>query len=339
MSSSIDDTMMQRAIELAKNVDLRQDINPHVGALVVHSDGVIVGQGWHQGSGTAHAEVMALSQAGDRARGATVYSTLEPCSSTGRMGPCTTALIEAGVSRVVIGASDANPVMSGGAEVLRGAGIDVRSGVAEISARGLNPTWHFAIENGRPWVTWKVATTLDGFTAAVDGSSKWITSEEARNDVQLLRAEVGAIVTGTGTVLDDNPSLTVRGATRQPLRVIAGKRELPRDLDVFATTEKGAEPAVQFTEDISEILRHLAADGIHHVLLESGMGLATSAWNRQLIDEVVWYQAPVLLGQGRGALGDLGVNNIGEAQRFDFHSVERIGIDLKVTFLTRIAQQ
>ena len=324
---------MQRAITLARSVDLRTDINPHVGALVVDSSGQIVGQGWHQGSGTNHAEVMALAEAGDKARGATVFSTLEPCSSTGRMGPCTTALIDAGVSRVVIGAIDDNPRMSGGASLLRDAGIDVISGVCANESRALNPTWHFAIENGRPWVTWKVATTLDGFTAAADGSSKWITSDEARADVQLLRASVGAIVTGTGTALADNPALTVRGGSHQPRRVIVGTRELPRDLQVFQPLE-GSAPADQYADDITDVLKRLAQDGVHHVLLESGMGLAQAAWTRGLIDEVVWYQAPVLVGVGRGSLGDIGVNTIGDAIRFDFQSVDRIGSDLKVTFLT-----
>ena len=324
---------MQRAITLAKSVDLRTDVNPHVGAIIVDSSGNVVGQGWHQGSGTHHAEVMALAEAGEKAKGATVYSTLEPCSSTGRMGPCTTALIDAGVSRVVIGTIDDNPRMSGGASLLREAGIDVTTGVCVDESLALNSTWHFAIENGRPWVTWKVATTLDGFTAASDGTSKWITSDEARADVQLVRSTVGAIVTGTGTVLADNPALTVRGTLTQPRRVIVGTRELPRDLQVFQEID-GSLPATQHSEDITEVLKHLATEGIHHVLLECGMSLAQAAWNRGLIDEVVWYQAPVLLGTGRGSLGDVGVNTIGDAIRFDFQSVDRIGSDLKITFLT-----
>lgn len=339
---SVDLKWMSRAIELAQTVDLSGDINPHVGAVIVDRDGHVVGEGWHQGSGTNHAEVMALAQAGNRAQGATIYSTLEPCSNTGRVGPCTTALIDAGISRVVIGVQDANPVMSGGADVLLQANIEVASGILAEESRALNHTWHFAIENGRPWVSWKVATTLDGFTAASDGSSKWITSEHSRADVQKLRAKVGAIVTGTGTVLADNPLMTVRGASAQPRRLILGKRELPRDLEIFRPTKTG-DVATQSNEDIAEALRQLAHEGVHHVLLESGIGLANAAWTRGLIDEVVWYQAPVLLGHGRGSLGDIGVNTIGDAIRFDFQSVERVGVDLKITFrpqsLTRNASK
>ena len=332
-ASPVDEAFMRRAIELAHSVDLTHDINPHVGAVIVDPAGDVVGEGWHQGSGTQHAEVMALAQAGDKARGATIYSSLEPCSSTGRMGPCTSALLDAGISRVVIGATDANPRMSGGASVLRDAGVEVVLDVCANEARELNRTWHFAVEQGRPWVTWKVATTLDGFTAAVDGTSKWITGVEARQDVQQLRSRVGAVVTGTGTVLADNPALTVRGADVQPRRVIVGTRVLPRDLQIFQDSESIG-PAQQFHEDIRDVFKQLAHEGIHHVLLESGMSLAHSAWTRGLIDEVVWYQAPVLLGNGRGSLGDIGVNTIGDAIRFDFQSVDRIGADLKLTFLT-----
>ena len=204
------DTFMSRAIELAGKIDLSRDVNPRVGAVIVDTAGNIVGEGWHEGSGTAHAEVMAIAQAGSKSIGATLYCTLEPCNAQGVTGPCAQAVIAAGITKVVVAQTDPHQAMSGGVKTLQDAGIEVEVGLLQEQATALNASWNFAQQNNRPWVIWKTATTLDGFVAAEDGTSKWITGEPARERVQEIRASVGAILTGTGTVLADDPLLTVR---------------------------------------------------------------------------------------------------------------------------------
>jgi diaminohydroxyphosphoribosylaminopyrimidine deaminase / 5-amino-6-(5-phosphoribosylamino)uracil reductase len=171
------DTFMSRAIELAGKVDLSRDLNPRVGAVIVDASGNVVGEGWHEGSGTAHAEVMAIAQAGTKSVGATLYCTLEPCNAQGKTGPCTQAVIAAGITKVVIAQTDPHQAMSGGVKTLQDAGIEVEVGVLKEQATLLNASWNFAQQNNRPWVIWKTATTLDGFVAAEDGTSKWITGE------------------------------------------------------------------------------------------------------------------------------------------------------------------
>ena len=325
---------MKRAIELAQSVDLSRDVNPHVGAVVVSASGEIVGEGFHRGSGTLHAEVDALHNAGDQAQGATVYVTLEPCNGTGRQGPCVQALIEAGVATVVFGQQDPNDAMAGGAQALRDAGIDVVGGVLADECRALNATWTFAHTNGRPWVKWKTATTLDGFIAAVDGTSKWITGEPARAEVQNIRRSVGAIVTGTGTVLADNPLMTVRDLPddQQPLRVIVGAREIPTNFHIMA----GTHPAIIVNDELSVVLSNLWLERkIHSVLIEAGSSLATSAWSAGLVDEVFWFQAPVIMGTGIPALANIGVSAMAEARRFTELDVNRVGLDLLIHFTTR----
>ena len=325
---------MKRAIELAQSVDLARDVNPHVGAVVVSASGEIVGEGFHRGSGTLHAEVDALNNAGDHAQGSTIYVTLEPCNGTGRQGPCAQALIDAGVATVVYGQQDPNDAMAGGAQALRDAGIDVVAGVLADECRELNASWTFAHTNGRPWVKWKTATTLDGFIAAVDGTSKWITGEPARSEVQNIRRSVGAIVTGTGTVLADNPAMTVRELSedQQPLRVIVGARPIPSDLQIMA----GSHPAVTINDDLTNVINNLWLERkIHSVLIEAGSSLATSAWRAGLVDEVFWFQAPVIMGTGIPALADIGVSTVTEARRFTELAVNRVGLDLLIHFTTR----
>ena len=325
---------MKRAIELATSVDLSRDVNPHVGSVVVSAAGDVVGEGFHRGSGTVHAEVAAIQAAGESANGATVYITLEPCNGTGRQGPCSQALIDAGVARVVYGQQDPNDAMAGGAQALRDAGIEVISSVLADECRALNATWTFAHTNGRPWVKWKTATTLDGFIAAVDGTSKWITGEPARAEVQNIRRSVGAIVTGTGTVLVDNPLLTVRNLAddEQPLRVIVGSRSIPNDLKIMG----GAQPAITKNADLSDVLKDLWTERkVHSVLIEAGSTLSASAWRNDLVDEVFWFQAPVIMGTGKPALADIGVSTMAEARRFNDVAVNRVGLDLLVHFTTR----
>lgn len=325
---------MAQAIALAEQVDLSRDKNPRVGAVVVSATGEVLGSGAHLGSGTDHAEVVALAQAGEFARGATVYSTLEPCAGTGKRPPCVQALIDAGVARVVFGQCDPNVEMSGGAKLLADAGIEIISEVTSDECTALNPSWTFANEQGRPWVIWKTATTLDGFVAAVDGTSKWITGDESREFVQRIRSTVGAIVTGTGTVLADDPHLTVRAfpADQQPLRVVMGNRSIPDDANVL----KAGVQTLQTSDDIGEVISQLWQEhSIHRVLVEAGSGLSTSLWRAGLVDEVYWFQAPVIAGDGIKALADIGVQTMGEVLRFSQTDVNRVGLDVVVHFTTR----
>lgn len=328
------DIFMSRAIELASKVDLSRDLNPRVGAVIVDSAGNIVGEGWHEGSGTDHAEVMAIAQAGSKAAGASLYCTLEPCNAQGKTGPCAQAVIAAGITKVVIGQTDPHLAMSGGIKTLQDAGIEVEVGVQQDSATALNPSWNFAQQNNRPWVVWKTATTLDGFVAADDGSSKWITGEPARERVQEIRASVGAILTGTGTVLADDPLLTVRAlpADKQPLRVIVGDRDLPAGFQILA----GEKPAIRIAGDLSKVITELwQSHGIHSVLVEAGSHVSQSLWSANLVDEVYWFQAPAILGSGKPAIGSFGVNTLANASRFPEYQVDRVGLDLLVHFTTR----
>ena len=327
------DIFMSRAIELAGKVDLSRDLNPRVGAVIVDVAGNIVGEGWHEGSGTDHAEVMAIAQAGSKAAGASLYCTLEPCNAQGKTGPCAQAVIDAGITKVVIGQTDPHQAMSGGIKTLQDAGIEVEVGVQQDSATALNPSWNFAQQNNRPWVVWKTATTLDGFVAADDGSSKWITGEPARERVQEIRASVGAILTGTGTVLTDDPLLTVRAlpADKQPLRVIVGDRDLPADSQIFA----GEKPAIRMAGDLSKVIAELwQTHGVHRVLVEAGSHVSQSLWSANLVDEVYWFQAPMILGSGKPAIGNFGVNTLTNASRFPEYQVGRVGLDLLVHFIT-----
>jgi diaminohydroxyphosphoribosylaminopyrimidine deaminase/5-amino-6-(5-phosphoribosylamino)uracil reductase len=325
---------MSRAIELASKVDLSRDINPTVGAVIVDASGTIVGEGWHNGSGTVHAEIMAIAQAGSKAVGATLYCTLEPCNAQGKTGPCAQAVIAAGITKVVIAQADPHRAMSGGVKTLQAAGIEVEVGLLQDSAIDLNASWNFAQENNRPWVIWKTATTLDGFVAAEDGSSKWITGEPARERVQEIRASVGAILTGTGTVLADDPLLTVRALPndQQPLRVIVGDRELPANSQIFT----GANPAIRMPGDLSKVIAELWQEhGVHKVLVEAGSHVSQSLWSANLVDEVYWFQAPMILGSGKPAIGSFGVNTLANASRFPEYQVDRVGLDLLVHFTTR----
>ena len=328
------DPFMSRAIELASKVDLSRDVNPTVGAVIVDASGTVVGEGWHDGSGTDHAEVMAIAQAASKAVGATLYCTLEPCNAQGKTGPCAQAVIAAGITKVIIAQADPHPAMSGGVKTLQAAGIEVEVGLLQDSAIALNASWNFAQENDRPWVIWKTATTLDGFVAAEDGSSKWITGEPARERVQEIRASVGAILTGTGTVLADDPLLTVRALPddQQPLRVIVGDRELPETSQIFT----GTNPAIRKAGDLSKVITELWQEhGVHKVLVEAGSHVSQSLWSANLVDEVYWFQAPMILGSGKPAIGSFGVNTLANASRFPEYQVDRVGLDLLVHFTTR----
>jgi diaminohydroxyphosphoribosylaminopyrimidine deaminase / 5-amino-6-(5-phosphoribosylamino)uracil reductase len=322
---------MAHALELARRGP--RGVNPQVGAVILSPEGEVLAEGWHRGAGTPHAEVDALSKIGPGgARGATAVVTLEPCNHTGRTGPCAVALIEAGIARVVYAIADPGDRSSGGAVRLRAAGVEVESGVGATEATGMLDSWLEVQRLGRPHVTVKWAQSLDGRAAADDGSSQWITGPAARQDVHRRRALADAIVVGTGTVLADDPALTARDADgalldSQPIPVVIGSRETPMDA---ALRRHPHEPLFFDGPDLAPVLEALRERGIHRVFVEGGPALASAFLRAGLADEVLAYIAPVLLGGGRLAVGDIGVGTIDDARRLAVASIERLGDDLLV---------
>ena len=330
METTISETdAMRRAIALAATPGVPLHPNPRVGCVLLSPAGAVVGEGYHHGAGTPHAEVEALAVAGARARGATAVVTLEPCNHTGRTGPCAQALLAAGVRRVVVAQLDPNPLAGGGAETLRTAGVEVETGLLADEAERVNPVWTFAHRHGRPFVTWKFATTLDGRSAAADGTSRWVSSLPARRDTHRLRGLCDTMLVGTGTVAIDDPQLTVRdGDDRpvavQPLRVVMGERDLAAERRIF----DDAAPTLHLrTRDPEAALRTLYAEhDRHHVFLEGGPTLAASFLRAGLVDEVVAYVAPMLLGAGRSAVGDLGIGTVADALRLELADTALLGV-------------
>ena len=318
---------MRRALDLAATPGVPHGPNPRVGCVLIDADGAEIAEGFHRGAGSGHAEVDALTRAGEDARGATAVVTLEPCNHTGRTGPCSQALVAAGVRRVVFAQPDANPVARGGGEALRAAGIEVESGLSLEAARALNRAWTFAVEHGRPYVTWKLATTLDGRSAAADGTSRWVSSRAARLDTHRLRGECDVVLVGSNTVAVDDPQLTVRDEVDQPLqwqplRAVMGERELPADRRVF---DDRAETVQLRTRDPRAALAELFARDRQHVFLEGGPTLAAAFLTAGVVDEVVAYVAPMLLGSGPAAVADLGISTIADAVHLrvaDVHVLE-----------------
>jgi len=316
---------MQVALELAAQGP--RSLNPQVGCLIVDASGDVVGRGFHRGAGTAHAEVLALSEAGPRARGATAVVTLEPCRHTGRTGPCTTALMDAGIARVVYAQSDPTPHASGGGAVLRDAGIDVVSGVRAQDAQRLTRGWTSVQLLGRPYITLKCAMSMDGRVSDLSGGPTSITGEESRRWAHAERARTDAIIVGTGTVLADNPALTARLAdgslaARQPLRVVVGTRPVPqtsRALD-------DATPTLMVgSHDPHELMRALVQAGVQEAVVEGGPTLAGVLLRADLVDSVVWLIGPMLLGAGLAALPLLPV-----PRRLSVHSAVMLGADIKI---------
>lgn len=308
---------MQRALELAATPGVPLGPNPRVGCVLLADDGTTIAEGYHRGAGSAHAEADALARAGDRARGATAIVTLEPCNHTGRTGPCARALLEAGVRRVVFAQADPNPVARGGADTLRAAGVEVAHGLLADRARELNAVWSFAVEHQRPFVTWKFATTLDGRSAAADGTSRWVSSLAARRDTHRLRALCDVMLVGTATVEIDDPELTVRDEhdqplPHQPLRVVMGERDLDPTRRIF---NERAETLHLRTREPRTALAELFARDRQHVFLEGGPTLAAAFLTAGLVDEIVTYVAPMLLGAGTSAVADLGLTTIADAVR------------------------
>jgi diaminohydroxyphosphoribosylaminopyrimidine deaminase / 5-amino-6-(5-phosphoribosylamino)uracil reductase len=295
--------------------------------VLLTNSGAVIAEGFHRGAGKPHAEAVALSSAGPAVSGATVVVTLEPCAHVGRTPACAHSLISAGVRRVVFAQSDKNPVAAGGADILRAAGVEVVGGLLAEQAADLNQAWTFAIAHGRPLVTWKFASTLDGRTAAADGSSRWITSRAARRDVHRLRQLADAVLVGTNTVAIDDPALTVRDEDgkphpTQPVRAVMGLRELDPRSRIFDQT---ARTVLLRTRDPAEALKELLVQDQQHVLLEGGSSLASAFLSAGLVDEVVAYLAPTFLGAGRSVLGDVGIGTIADAREFDLVDVQVIG--------------
>ena len=352
---------MARALRLAERASGRVSPNPLVGAVVVR-DGAVVGEGWHEGPGTPHAEVMALSSAGESARGAILYCTLEPCDHVGRTPACTGAVIGAGISQVVAATGDPNPIVDGrGFTRLRAAGIGVIVGPLELESRRLNEAYERHVTTGLPFVTLKMAASLDGRIAARDGSSRWITGEAARADVQRLRANADAIVVGASTAIADDPSLTVRDPGYQglpPLRVVVDATgRVPAELRLFddeaqtlvATNDDvapdrvdawvAAGADVEFVErdpagevSLPDLLARLGKRDAQGVLVEGGGSLAWGFVQAGCVDRLVLYLAPKLVGgaDAPGVLMGEGVASIGEALDVEIVSLERLGEDLKV---------
>lgn len=358
MSSDI--KYMQQAIRLAEKGRYTTDPNPNVGCVIVN-DGVVVGEGWHHVAGLEHAEVNALEQAGDRAKGSVVYVTLEPCSHSGKTPPCADALIQAGVKKVVAAMQDPNPVVAGkGLQKLSSAGIETQSGLLEQQARALNPGFISRMEKGRPFVRVKLAMSMDGRTAMASGESKWISCEASRNDVQRLRALSSAVLTGIGTVLADNPSMNVRlsaehlgiDEVRQPKRIVLDSQlqmpvnariaRLAGECMVYTTVDVDNKQDYPFTVetcdkkndqiDLHVLMRDLAKKEINLLHVEAGSVLCGALLKNDLVDEIIIYMAPHIMGDaGKGLFHLPELELMKDRIDLKIMDVRSIGSDIRIT--------
>jgi diaminohydroxyphosphoribosylaminopyrimidine deaminase/5-amino-6-(5-phosphoribosylamino)uracil reductase len=357
--TALDCAYMARALRLAERGRYTAHPNPVVGCVLVH-DGEIVGEGFHQKTGEAHAEVNALQAAGDRARGATAYVTLEPCSHHGKTPPCAEALIAAGISKVIVAIEDPHQVVAGnGLKLLRDAGVEVQTSLMATAAAALNPGFLKRVAEGRPFVRLKLASSIDGAIAMENGESQWITGTGARADVQRLRARSGAVMTGIGTVLSDDPSLNVRTTAfdtgnLQPLRVVLDSRlrmpsaarmlALPGKTLICCAQDAGQAalrgPNVDVMSfaaedgrvDVVAVLQELAARGVNEVLVESGPRLAGYLLDADIVDELVIYQAPHIMGSRTRRLADTpSWVSLADRKSLTISDVRRIGDDTRIT--------
>lgn len=328
------DAAMRLAVEHADRVKGTTYPNPPVGAVILDRDGEIAGAGATEPPGGPHAEIVALRRAGERAVGGAAVVTLEPCNHYGRTPPCVDALVAAGISRVVYAVPDPNPEAAGGASRLTESGITVEAGVLTgVVAGGPLREWLHKQRTGLPHITWKYATSVDGRSAAADGTSQWITSEAARADVHRRRATADAIIVGTGTVFVDDPTLTARLpdgtlAERQPLRVVVGEREISSEARVLNDDSR---TMVIRTRDPHEVIKALSDRT--DVILEGGPTLAGAFLRAGAIDRILAYVAPILLGGPVTAVDDVGVLSIAHAQRWRFDGIEPIGPDLLLSLI------
>jgi len=375
--SAADHRFMARALRLAQRGLYTTDPNPRVGCVIVR-DGQVVGEGWHRRAGEPHAERNALAQAGAAARGATAYVTLEPCAHHGRTPPCALGLVEAGIVRVIAAMGDPNPLVAGqGLAMLREAGVETEIGLLGAEAEALNPGFLQRMRFKRPYVRCKLAMSLDGHTAMASGESQWITGEAARRDVQRLRARSSAVLTGVATVLADDPSLNVRLSQqdlpgveaaeylRQPLRVVLDTRlrtpprarllSLPGETLIVCGEGAAADSEEELRAAGAEVLRlpqlggrialdrvlhALAERAINEVLIESGPTLAGSAIQAGVVDELVVYMAPHLMGHAARALVKLpGVERMDQRLALRYRDVRRVGADLRITLQARPAER
>ncbi|HET9690528.1 MAG TPA: bifunctional diaminohydroxyphosphoribosylaminopyrimidine deaminase/5-amino-6-(5-phosphoribosylamino)uracil reductase RibD [Acidimicrobiales bacterium] len=343
-ATPIEEAAMRRAVVLAARGLGATSPNPVVGCVVLDTGGRVTGEGWHQSAGGPHAEVAALAAAGAGARGGTAVVTLEPCAHTGRTPPCVDALLAAGVARVVYAVADPTARAGGGAARLAAAGVEVVADVGAGGAEAVNEAWLTRARTGRPHVHWKFAATLDGRSAAPDGTSRWISSPDSRAEVHDLRRRVDAVMVGVGTVLADDPSLTARGpdgvpSGRQPLRVVvdsvgrtpsdAAVRDAAAPTWVATAADVGGDPAGRV--DLHRLLAVLADRGVVSVLLEGGPTLAGAMLAAGLVDRVTAYVAPALLGAGAAALGPAGVTTLADAFLLQVDATGVVGGDIRVT--------
>ena len=329
MSNETFENAMRRALELAL-LGPAWGVNPQVGCVILDANGQIIAEGWHRGAGTAHAEVDALSKLSQVPAGATAVVTLEPCNHTGKTGPCSQALIAAGISRVVFAVTDPGAESSNGAQTLRDAGVEVLGGVLESEASEQNRVWLTATKLQRPFVTLKWATSIDGRAAANDGTSKWISGPESRADSHQRRSEVDAILVGTGTILADDAELTARKPDgtlyeHQPMRLVIGNRDLPDDARVF---NDHARTMHLRTHSIEYALATAWSEGVKHAWVEGGPSVASEFVRSGLVDEYIIYQAPLLLGGERNAIRDIGVASMPQAKQLKFVEVKQLGEDI-----------
>jgi len=358
--SAQDHRYMALALQLAKKGQYTARPNPMVGCVIV-KDEQIIGQGWHESFGQAHAEINALNQAGVKAKNAICYVTLEPCSHIGKTGACAKALIEAGISKVITAMQDPNPQVSGkGFKLLEDAGIKIQSGLFEQQARELNRGFISKFEENKPWITVKLAMSLDGRTALADGSSKWITGKPARLDVQRLRAKQDAVITGIGTLLADDPSLTVRGDAqqkwfnnlqrfRQPTRILLDRKGRAKpDYKLFNTdakvwwitsNNKSSQLVEQSTNittienlSLAQLVNHCADEGMNNILVEAGHKLAGKFLQQKLVDEIIIYQAPKLMGSNAKGLFDLNIEKMSECPELILKDIRQFGDDIRFIY-------
>jgi diaminohydroxyphosphoribosylaminopyrimidine deaminase/5-amino-6-(5-phosphoribosylamino)uracil reductase len=345
MSSQEFSPAENRAMELALDTAKLgyRGANPLVGAAVLDSTGEVLSIGYHSGAGSPHAEIDALANLRHRISqqqdlsDCTMVVTLEPCNHHGRTGPCAAAILDAGIGNVIYAAADPTPEATGGGGFLRQAGIGVRSGLLQERALELNHRWFQAKSDGRPFTTMHIAQTLDGLIAAPDGTSQWITSAESRQDSHGIRGRVGAIIAGTGTVLADDPRLTARdesgAATKsQPLRVVMGLRDVPEHSAIRGDDGRFVHLR---THDPAEVLGELAKRGVGHAMVEGGAAVAGAFLQADLVDELVLYLAPMLLGDGTRSTGDLGIRTLAEASQWRWDNsgggrTSNLGADLRL---------
>lgn len=324
------DTAYEQLAALALSAQGKTAPNPNVAAAIYSEDGTLIADGVHNRLlSPDHAEVVAIKKAGEQARGATIVVSLEPCNHTGTTGPCVDAIINAGISKVIFAVADPNPVAAGGAERLKSAGIEVQFVESKL-LRDVQRAWLHRIEKGRPYFIWKIAATLDGRIAAADGTSQWITSDAARGDVQQLRSQSDAILIGTGTALADNPTLRPRIAgAPTPIRIVMGGRDVPKD---FNLNDGKSQTIFLKSRSVDELLKALDYLPVNQVLVEAGSTLGSALLAAGAIDEIVLYQAPVILGAGKSWLDDIGIKTIAESKRLALIAQEEIGPDLKFRY-------